>query len=69
MELERQRKEQDQLRKQEEAKNAPAPKQNIVILGVELTNEQQDTLMSGGHTFLENLTNNDGKTPFGWRKE
>lgn len=64
LELERQRKEQDQLRKQEEAKNAPAPKQNIVILGVELTNEQQDTLMSGGHTFLENLTNNDGKTQF-----
>jgi len=62
--LERQRKEQGQLRKQDEAKNAPPPKQNLVILGVELTNEQQGTLMSGGHTFLENLTSNDGKTQF-----
>ena len=64
LELERQRKEQDQLRKQEEAKNAPPPKQNIVVLGVELTDEQQNILTSGGHTFLENLTSNDGKTPF-----
>lgn len=64
MELERQRKEQDQLRKQEEAKNIPFPKQNLVILGVELTDEQQEILMSGGHTFLENLTSSDDKTQF-----
>jgi hypothetical protein len=64
LELERQRKEQEQLREQQEAKNVPPPKQNLVILGVELTDEQQDTLTNGGHTFLENLTSNDGKTQF-----
>lgn len=61
---ENERKKQEQLRKQEEAEKTPPPKQNLVILGVELTNEQQDTLMSGGHAFLENLTSNDGKTQF-----
>ena len=64
LELERWRKEQEQFRKQEEAKKTPPPKQNFVILGVELTDEQQDILTSGGHTFLENLTSNDGKTQF-----
>jgi hypothetical protein len=64
LELERQRKEQEQLRKQEEAKRITPPKQNLVILGVELTDEQQEILTSGGHTFLENLTSNDGKTQF-----
>lgn len=64
LELERQRKEQEQLRKQEEAKRMTPPKQNLVILGVKLTDEQQDRLTSGGHTFLENLTSNDGKTQF-----
>lgn len=63
LELERQRKEQEQLRKQEEEKNTP-PKLNFVLLGVELTNEQQDIITKGGHTFLENLTSNDGKTKF-----
>jgi len=56
-------KKQEELRKQEEAKKTP-PKQNLVILGVELTDEQQEALTSGGHTFLENLTSNDGKTKF-----
>jgi len=65
LELERRRKiEQEQLRKQEEAKKTPPPQQNLVILGVELTDEQQDALTSGGHTFLENLTSNDGETQF-----
>ena len=61
---ENERKKQEQLRKQEEAKKTPPIKQNLVILGVELSDEQQDTLTSGGHTFLENLTSNDGKTQF-----
>lgn len=64
LELERQRKEQNQLRKQEEAKHTPPLKQNLVLLGVKLSDEQQDTIMSGGHIFLENLTSNDGKTQF-----
>lgn len=61
---ENERNKQEQLRKQEEAKKTPPPKQNFVVLGVELTDKEQDTLTSGGHTFLENLTSNDGKTKF-----
>ena len=60
----REREKEEQLRKQEEVKKILPPKQNLVILGVELTDEQQETLTSGGHTFLENLTSNDGKTQF-----
>lgn len=61
---EREREKQELLRKQEEAEKTPLPKQNIVVLGVELTDEQQNTLTSGAHTFLENLMSEDGKTKF-----
>jgi hypothetical protein len=39
-------------------------KHNIVIKGVELTDEQQETLMAGGYTYLENMTSKDGITKF-----
>jgi len=39
-------------------------KQNLVIKGVELNNEQQEVLMSGGHIFLENMMSKDGKNRF-----
>lgn len=61
---EREREKQELLRKQEEAEKTSLPKQNIVVLGVELSDEQQDTLTSGAHTFLENLMSEDGKTKF-----
>ncbi|MDL2322850.1 DUF3945 domain-containing protein [Bacteroidales bacterium OttesenSCG-928-A17] len=35
-----------------------------MVKGVELTDHQQDTLMSGGHIFLQNMTAKDGKTLF-----
>lgn len=53
----------EQKAKQDEVKAQPT-KRNIVIKGVELSDSQQDILMSGGHIFLENMTAKDGKTQF-----
>jgi hypothetical protein len=50
--------------KQEAKRQAPSAKHNIVIKGVELTDEQQETLINGGYTYLENMTSKDGKTKF-----
>lgn len=55
------------LRQQAEQKakqEAETAKRNIVIKGVELSDNQQDTLKSGGYIFLENMTAKDGKTQF-----
>lgn len=54
----------EQKAKQEAEEKVQAAKRNIVIKGVELSDSQQDTLMSGGHIFLENMTAKDGKTQF-----
>lgn len=53
----------ERVRKEAETK-AQLAKRNIVIKGVELNDSQQDTLMSGGHIFLKNMTAKDGKTQF-----
>ncbi len=49
--------------KEGEAK-AQVGKRNIIIKGVVLSDEQEKTLMDGGHIFLENMTAKDGKTQF-----
>lgn len=49
---------------QEAEEKAQAAKRNIVIKGVELSDKQQKTLMSGGHIFLNDMTAKDGKTLF-----
>jgi hypothetical protein len=54
----------EQKAKQEANEKAEAAKRNIVIKGVELSDIQQDTLMSGDHIFLKNMTAKDGKTQF-----
>jgi hypothetical protein len=43
---------------------SPPVKRNLIIKGVELTDKQQEALMSGGHIFLENMLSKDGKTCF-----
>lgn len=53
-----------QQAEQKAAEKAQAVKRNIVIKGVELSNEQEKTLMDGSHIFLENMTTKDGKTQF-----
>ena len=54
----------EQKAKQEADEKAQAVKRNIVIKGVELSNEQEKTLMDGGYIFLENMTTKDGETQF-----
>lgn len=54
----------EQKAKQEAEEKAQAAKRNIVIKGVELSDKQQKTLMSGGHIFLNDMTAKDGKTLF-----
>lgn len=50
---------------QPKAEQTSSPdKHNLVIKGVELTDKQQEMLMSGGHIFLENMLSKDGKTYF-----
>ncbi len=61
---EKKRQEAIEKAKQEAKRQAPSAKHNIVIKGVELTDEQQETLMTGGYTYLENMTSKDGKTKF-----
>lgn len=41
---------------------APPIKCNIIVKGIELTDEQQETLINGDYTFIENMTATDGKT-------
>jgi len=53
-----------ELAEQEAAKKATPTKQNLVIKGVELNDEQQKTLMSGDYIFLENMTSKNGTTKF-----
>lgn len=53
----------EKARKEDEAK-AQVAKRNIIIKGVILSDEQEKTLMGGGHIFLENMTAKDGKTQF-----
>ena len=43
-------------------KEAQAAKRNIILKGVELSDEQQKTLMNGGCIFHENMTSKNGKT-------
>lgn len=50
-------------RKEAAAKELVA-KRNLVIKGVELTDEEQQTLMSGGYIFLENMNRNEGNDTF-----
>ncbi|MDR2036356.1 MAG: relaxase/mobilization nuclease domain-containing protein [Bacteroidales bacterium] len=54
----------EQKAKQEAEEREQAVKRNIIVKGVELSDKQQETLMSGGHIFLENMTAKDGKTQF-----
>jgi len=42
----------------------PPAKRNLVILGVELSPEQEKILKDGGYIFLENMTSKDGKSKF-----
>ena len=51
-------------RERQNAKQTPATKSNLAILGVELTPEQEATLKEGGYIYLENMTTKDGKTRF-----
>lgn len=53
----------EKARKEDEAK-AQVAKRNIIIKSVELSDEQEKTLMDGGYIFLENMTAKDGKTQF-----
>ncbi|MDD3995314.1 MAG: relaxase/mobilization nuclease domain-containing protein [Bacilli bacterium] len=53
----------ERVRKEAEAK-AQVAKRNIIIKGVILSDEQEKTLMGGGHIFLKNMTAKDGKTQF-----
>ena len=53
----------ENARKEDEAK-AQVAKRNIIIKGVVLSDEQEKTLMGGGHIFLKNMTAKDGKTQF-----
>lgn len=47
------------------AKQQPSPvKRNIVVRGVELTDEQQKTLKNGGYTFIKGMVRNDEKGQF-----
>jgi len=39
-------------------------KRNPIVRGVELTDEQDQTLMNGGHIYLENMNRQDGKGQF-----
>lgn len=41
---------------------APLIKRNIIVKGIELTDEQQETLINGDYTFIENMIAIDGKT-------
>lgn len=50
-------------RKKAETKTQ-STKRNIVIKGVELSDKQQEMLMSGGYIFLENMTAKDGERQF-----
>jgi hypothetical protein len=54
----------EQKAKQEANEKAEAAKRNFVIKSVELTDEQQETLLGGGYTFLENMNHPDGKRKF-----
>lgn len=54
----------EQKAKQEVEEKVQVAKRNIVIKGVELNDNQQHILMSGGHIFLENMTAKNGKTQF-----
>ena len=42
----------------------PPIKRNLIIKGVELTDEQQKTLENGGYTFIKGMVRNDGKGQF-----
>lgn len=50
--------------RKEAAAKEQVVKRNLVIKGVELTDEEQQTLMSGGYIFLENMSRNDGNDTF-----
>lgn len=54
----------EQKAKQEAGKNTQPAKRNIVIKGITLSDEQEETLMAGNHIFLDNMTVKDGKTKF-----
>ncbi len=48
---------------QEEAKqqSPPLTKRNLVIKGVELSDDQEETVRNGGYIFLKNMVSKDGK--------
>ncbi|MDL2277382.1 relaxase/mobilization nuclease domain-containing protein, partial [Parabacteroides sp. OttesenSCG-928-G07] len=52
----------EQKTKQEGEEKESAVKRNIIVKGVELSDEQEKTLKDGGHIFLKNMTAKDGKT-------
>ena len=48
----------------EQEKQAATVKRNPIVRGVELTDEQDQTLMNGGHIYLEYMNRQDGKGQF-----
>ena len=54
----------EQGAQREAAKKATPTKQNLVIKGVELSDEQQKVLINGEHIFLENMTSKNGTSRF-----
>lgn len=59
----KERKEVEQIQQQAKQQSKPN-KQNLVILGVELTPEQEKILRNGGIIFLENMNNTNGNGKF-----
>ena len=54
----------EQEAQKEAATRVASTKQNFVIKGVELSDEQQKALVNGGHIFLENMTSKNGTSRF-----
>ncbi len=50
--------------RKEAAEKAPVTKHNIIIAGVRLNGEQQQTLTNGGSVYLENMSRKNGDEQF-----
>ncbi|MDD4754378.1 MAG: relaxase/mobilization nuclease domain-containing protein [Desulfitobacteriaceae bacterium] len=64
LEKKKQQERQEKQVSEKPKKYAPPTKRNLVLLGVELSPEQEKVLKAGGYIFLENMTNKDGKSKF-----
>jgi len=63
-EAEAKAKQEEEKRQKAKQQTPPVAKRSLVILGVELTPEQEKTLRDGSHVYLENMNKSDGSGKF-----